>query len=248
MNNNQPQKNKITDILEKIKNNELVQKPKIYFRLKLVALIVLLLVVTVVSVLLSSFILFSLNVSGHASLIHFGMTGWQAFLVFFPWELALFEIILLVLLEYLLRSFRFGYKIPILYLFLGVMALMIVSGAVVEQTPLHSRILERADQEHLPPPLGVLYENTRRPPARDSGIFRGTIETIEDSLLIVSLDNPRGRGTTTPVTVRIPQGQALEELIVGDRVFIRGRLEEESIKAIQIKKANGHLPPPPHMR
>jgi len=248
MTNNQPQKNKITDILERIKNNELMQKPKLYFHLKLVVLILLLVVVGVVSIFLASFILFSVNASGHASLIHFGMTGWQAFLIFFPWELALTEVVLLILLEHLLRSFRFAYKTPILYLFLGVMALMLAGGAVLEHTPLHTKILQRADRELLPPPIGRFYEDTRRPPARDSGFFRGTIETIEDSLLVVTLDNPVGRGTTTPVTVRIPEDQNLEEFTVGDKVFIRGRIKDESIQAVQIKKVNNHLPPPPHMR
>jgi len=235
-NKNQPQENSFKNILEKIENNELVLRPKIYFRFKLLALIALIVIITIMSIFLSSFILFSLDASGHASLMSFGPSGWQVFFTLFPWKLFFIEIIFITLLEHLLRSFRFGYKIPVLYLFLGVITLMLISGVIVDQTPLHPKILQQADKEQLPPPFINLYKDVRKPPSNESGIFRGTIEKTDNLSFIVNLDNPKGRGTTTPVIVNLPEIKVGGGFISGDRVLIKGRLEEGYIKAIQIKK------------
>jgi hypothetical protein len=242
-NQNQQRENKIKNILEKIENNELVIKPRIYFHFKFAALLLLLLVIVIVSIFLSSFILFSLDASGRAALMSFGPSGWQVFLILFPWKLTLVEIGLVVLLEYLLRSFRFGYKIPALYLFLGVVTLILISGVVIDQTPLHPNILKQDFKEQLPPPFSDLYNDVRRPPSRDSGIFSGKIEEVDEISFLVSLDNPKGRGPTTPVIVDFSDIKEVGEFMsVGDRVFIKGRLKEGFIKAVQIKKIKALSP------
>src|SRR3954470_23687445 len=112
--NNEPQKNSIENILEKIKKNELAIKPKTYFRLKLVALVLVSVLTFIISIFLFSFILFTLRASGHAALIGFGPSGSHVFLALFPWKLLLFDIVLLLIVGWLVRSFRFGYKSSVL--------------------------------------------------------------------------------------------------------------------------------------
>jgi hypothetical protein len=200
--------------------------------------------VLVVSVFLSSFILFTLRASGQASLIGFGPTGWQVFFILFPWKLSILEIGLIILLQRLLRSFRFGYKVPVLYLLGGVVFVMLASGFVIDRTPLHDTLLQQADENQLPPPLGNLYEDARRFPPPEYGIFLGTITSITGNTLVITLLNPMDTSTTTVMTVIVPPGQTAVEEKVGDRIFIQGKMINGVIQAQDIKNADT-LPLPP---
>jgi len=248
MNNNTTQNNKIQNILEKIHNNELTLKSKTYFRLRFALLIIVIVAIVVVTLFFLSFILFSLRASGQAALIGFGPTGWQVFLALFPWKLTILEIVLILLLEYLLRSFRFGYKVPVLYLLFGVVLLMGLSAIAVDQTPLHRILLEQADQNHLPYPFGSMYENTRRPPPQGYGIYKGTITAIGTSTATIELVNPMGIGTTTQIMVLLPASPLpdAQTIAVGEKVFVRGQLVHGAIRALEIKLAADQLPPAPN--
>jgi hypothetical protein len=243
-NKSQMPKDKTQDILEKIRRNELMLKPKIYFRLRFVAFLLVVFVVLVVSVFLSSLILFTIRASGQASLIGFGPAGWQVFLILFPWGLSTLEVGLIILLQYLLRSFKFGYKIPILYLLGGVLVIMLLSGFAIDKTPLHNILLRQADENHLPPPFGNLYEGARRLPPPGYGIFFGTLTGIKGNALIINLLNPMDSSTATIMTVILPPGQTTVEEKVGDRIIIQGKIIDGEIQAQDIKNVN-NLPPPP---
>ena len=244
--NNSPQqpKDKIQNILEQIRKNELTLTSKTYFRLRFAAFICVVVAVLVVSAFLSSFILFTIQASGQASLIGFGPAGWQVFLVLFPWGLSALEIGLIILLQRLLRSFRFGYKVPVLYLMGGVLLVMLASSFVIDKTPLHNLLLQQADKNQLPPPFGNLYEDARRLPPPGYGIFFGTITSITGNTLSIALLNPMDTSTTTAVTVIAPSGQTTVQEKVGDRIFIQGKIMHGQIQAQDIKNANT-LPPPP---
>jgi len=237
MNNKSPlPKDKTQDILEKIRRNELILKPKIYFRLRFVAFLLVVFVVLVVSVFLSSLILFTIRASGQASLIGFGPAGWQVFLVLFPWGLFILEIGLIILFQYLLRSFRFGYKVPRLYLLGCVLVVMLVSGFAIDKTPLHNILLRQADENHLPPPFGNLYEGARRLPPPGYGIFFGTLTGIKGNALIINLLNPMD--SSTIMTVILPPRQTAIEEKVGDIIIIQGKIIDGKIQAQDIKNVN----------
>jgi len=245
MTTNNPQKNnRIESILKRIEKNELVPKTKSYFRLKFAALILVLVAIIVVTLFLSSFILFSLQVSGHTSLIGFGIAGWQVFFALFPWKLFFLEIVLVILLEYLLRSFKFGYKIPVLYLLAAVTLLVIVSAVAIDLTPLHTSLLNRADHHHLPEPFASLYESTRRPPPDGYGIYRGTVTSIASNTLTMDVDNRLGIGTTSIVEVVVPVGQSTSTIEVGDKVYVKGEKVQGIIEARQIKDVADQLAAP----
>ncbi len=233
-NNPQNPKDKIQNILEKIRTNELTLKSKQYFNLKFAALIILILAVFIVSIFLSSFIVFMLRVGGHASLVGFGPSGWKLFIL---------EIALIILLEWFLRSFRFGYKVPVLYLLSGILGLMLITGFLVDKTSLHDLLLRRADEHHLPGAFRDFYEGVRRPPPQGYGVFRGTVANVDSGGLIVNLDNPDGIGTTTPVKVSFTNPDADMVAKVGDRVFIKGEMVNGEIHAHGMRNAND-MPPP----
>ena len=87
-----------------------------HFALRSIALFASLLGATLVSTLILNFILFTIHFNNHHQLLGFGTNGWIAFLKFFPWPLLIIDLVFIGLVVHLVRSFRVGYKIPILYL------------------------------------------------------------------------------------------------------------------------------------
>ncbi len=249
-NNTQPQHDKISAILEKIKKQELDPHSRTYFRLQFFALIVMVLALVMVSVFFASFLAFTFRASGHGTLLDMGLSGTQIFLLLFPAKLLFLEIILIFLVEYFLRTFKFGYRVPVLYLFVGVVGIVVISGFVVDRSALHEVMLDKADQEILPPPLRGFYESVRRPPSASHGVFKGIIAGISSSTMNVELDNPMGIGTSTPVVVLLPQAGYIQQLPpiqfrTGDRIVISGELVNGQIRARTIRniKDMGPLSP-----
>jgi hypothetical protein len=221
-------------ILAKIKKEELRMKPKTYFMLKLAALVAVLLGVLIFSVFICNFILFSIRVSGHGTLLSFGPQGVLQFLRFFPWLYLILDIALIVLLEWLVRQFRFGYKIPALRLLFGILLFtMVVSVFIDRVTPFNDKLLDKAEHHHLSQPLGNFYEHARRPPPPDSGVCRCTILTVEGNTVTAeSADHEDAL-----FTIVVPENNAqidYDSLKVGNTVFVAGRFVDGILHAFGI--------------
>lgn len=165
MNTNTTQNNMdaIDIFLNKIEKNELESHSKTYFRLKLIAFVGLIVAIFVVSVLLISFIFFSMRTVGQTNAIGFDRQSFNLILLIFSWKLFLLDLVLIVFLSWLLRAFRFGYKIPGLYLLFGLFVILLAVGFVLDRdTPFHDRMMERADRNELPF-FGEVYEGLRQP-------------------------------------------------------------------------------------
>lgn len=236
-NNTHNNHDKMNEILEKIKKNELVMRPKVFFNLKIAALAVLSVFAFIVSIFLFSFILFSLRASGHASLIGFGPSGLEVFLLLFPWPLFILELVLLGLVGWLLRSFRFGYKSPAIYVLSTVLLSVVISSVLVTRTTaLHDRLLMRADHGDLPI-VGKMYREVRMPlpPPEGHGIFRGEVGEIGTSSFTAKIDRVRGSSTVLYI-VRTPDERFIKVISAGDKVFINGRIQDDVIYAERIKR------------
>jgi hypothetical protein len=160
MESNQPLQQKILDT---IRERKIVMRPRVYFMLKAAGTVAVAAAVLVLSVFICNFIFFTIRINGHESLLA-RPGGLFLFLRFFPWELLAIDIALVILLEVLLKEFKFGYKSPVLYLGLVVLAVVISAGFVIDRaTDLNDRALERADHHGLPPPFGEMYEYAHRP-------------------------------------------------------------------------------------
>lgn len=147
-------------ILADIRSGQVQMRPRLYFVLQVAALCMLAFVVLVISVFIITFILFSIRINRADTLLGFGPQGWGAFIHFFPWDLLLIDIALIALLQALLRTFRFGNKIPALYLLVGLLAATLVAGLVIDRgTPFNDTMMER--HAGLPPPFGDLYGRAR---------------------------------------------------------------------------------------
>jgi hypothetical protein len=154
-------------ILKDIRSGEVTMRPRIYFMLQIAALVLLALVVLVISVFIFNFIVFSIRINGDDAFLGFGPRGWGAFIQFFPWTLLVLDVALVALLEWLLRNFRFGNKIPALYLLGGLLALTVITGVIIDRaTPFNDRMMER--RHDLPPPFGFVYGQARHHDADDT--------------------------------------------------------------------------------
>lgn len=228
--------NTLDTILAKIRANEIKIKPKARFRLKLAALIAVLALLVIVAVFFTSLVMFTIRASGQASLIGFGRSGVAVFLLLFPWKLSIIGIVLMLALEWLLRSFRFGYKIPTLYLLFGVLCIMLVSGLILDHFRFHDELMNLSGQHRLPPTFGRFYEGARRPPLpMGYGIYRAVIVSIGSSTLNAEVDLP-GQASTTFFTIVMPSVREYGELTPGDRIFIRGQLLGSEIRTTGIRK------------
>lgn len=231
-------------VLRKIRAGHLTQRPQLYFTLKVAATVLVALAVLLLSVFIFNFILFGIRINSHDTLLGFGPRGLEAFLLLFPWPLFLLDILLVGALERLVRKFRFGYKMPVLYLLLALVGATVAAAAVIDRgTDLNDRLLHRADRHELFL-VGDFFEGARRP-MPGSGVCICSIKAIDGSTLTVT---DTRSGTTTELTVLLPQDDpraTTTGLKVGDVVFIAGDADDNVIRAFGVRKASPGVHPPP---
>ncbi len=221
-------------LLHKIDAQELNMRPKVYFTLHVAALVLVAIAVLLVSIFIFNFILFSIRINSHDSLLMFGPRGIWAFILFFPWTFLIIDILLIALLEWLLRKFRLGNKIPVLYLLLGLVGLTAVTGLFLDRaTTFNDRLLIRADQHHLLPPLNTFYVSARHHLTPESGVCTCVVTAIEGNKMYL-----RDTEGTTSIIATLPPNdpRATTTLFkVGDLVFIAGDPEGGGIRAFGIR-------------
>lgn len=196
-------------------------RPRYHFVLKVAALAAVLVGIVLVSVFILNFILFSIRISSQDVLLGFGTRGIEAFLSLFPWSLLAIDILLVFGAQWLLREFKFGYKLPIVYVLAGLLVATGAAGFVLDRgTGLNDELLSRFDHDELHGPVGQLYGAARHLPPPGQGICRCVITAINGNTLTV-VDS---RSTTT-LTVVVPEDDphaTTSGLSVGDVIVIAG--------------------------
>lgn len=235
--NNNPQQNQVqNEVLERIRSGRLQMKPRLFFVLTTVLVVSITLLIFFISVWLASFISFGLRLSGNESLLGFGTQGSLLFLTVFPWGLAILDLLLVTLLAWLLRRFRFGYRRPLLYLLVALVIGAAAMGLLFDrETDFHDERFEEAEAGELFGPLESLYESLHSIAPEEHGIFRGFVLQVgEDSFVLThdDHDNDEDDGTWT---VRPPRGFDMKTVRVGDRVYVAGEREEEEIEAYGVR-------------
>ena len=217
------------NVFEKIRVGEVSMRPKIYFIARVVGILVLALLTSAAAIFVLSFAFFSIHESGEEFLLGFGQRGLDAFVSLFPWWSFLFTLALIMLLDYLLRYFRFGYKVSMLRIFLIVLSVVVIAGIALNFTPLHSLLLDSADHDHLPF-IGELYEEIHDS-HQAQGVYRGTIISIQnDGFTITHNDKDKDSDDGTWV-ILAPVGFATSSLTVGENMYVAGRLIQGVVHA-----------------
>ncbi len=221
-------------VLAQISSNQVRMRSRTFFVLRIIGIIVLALAILALSIAIVNFLSFTFRVNGQGSLLRFGGQGILIFLQVFPWPLLILDFVFLFFLERLLRVFRFGYRSPVLYLFIGIVLVAAVSGVLLDRgTPLNDDLLHQADNGHLPPPLGALYQGSRHAPPPGSGVFRGTIASYTPPTALL---NDPDLGTST-IPVMLPpsgfdkDGDHQPTFGVGDSIMVFGVEQNGVIQA-----------------
>lgn len=222
-------------VLGKIESGEVRMHSQVYFVVRVLFLIAVVLFTLIISALLVSFIIFSIRESGRWFLLGYGTRGVLTFFILFPWLLLLLDLLLLILLEWLLKHFRFAYKKPLLYLFIGGVFLSLIGGFSIDASALHRNFLRETQAKRLPM-LVPIYEHARRPsPGHD--VFRGVITSIAGNNLTVQADDHDQDNDDGVRKVIVPPDLLPGETFkVGDEVFVAGNEMDGQIRSYGLTK------------
>ena len=237
MENETIKNNKIAiEVLKKIECGEVKMRSRAYFIFKVGILMALTFLTLITSVVLVSYLIFSMTVGGDFILLGFGTKGIYRFLILLPWFLLVFNALLLFFLDYLLHRFKFGYNSPLVYLFLGTLVFVTTFSFIVNYTSFHKAILLRAEGKHMPV-LGGFYGDLRKSHKSD-GILRGLVVSVGgDYLVIRHFDFDMDDGLNEE-KVYLPSGMNVSSFIkIGDEVFVAGEVASGTeIRAFGVRK------------
>lgn len=232
--NLQPKKNIKEEVLNKIKTGQIGMRSKFYFLVKLGFLFALVVLIFFVSVFLLSFIIFSLNVEGSLFLIRFGSKGLYNFLFVIPWYLLVIDILLLILLDMLLKSFRFGYKRPVIYLFAGTFFVVTLVSTLLDFTSFHYDAMKNSHIKKVPF-LPNIYEDVSSI-IQKPGSWKGTVGKMDKNTFEFTYIINR-EGETGFALVTAKEGVKISDYLKeGDLVFVAGNMTSDHITAYGIKK------------
>ncbi|MFZ2621336.1 MAG: hypothetical protein WAX85_00015 [Minisyncoccia bacterium] len=236
MNETKTENNSLKEkILKKIEAGEVSMKPKTIFIIKTVLIASVICLIFLVTVVLVSYMTFSIQTGGRMFLLGFGKRGLIQFLLMFPWILLTINAVLLIILDLLLKHFKFGYNRPLIYIFLTTLVVITILGSVINYTPFHRNLLRRAEEKHLPV-FGSFYSGLRKS-HRENGIFRGIVTSVGTSTFTFKHNDYDRDVDDTELKVFVPADVNIGTTInVGDQVFIAGDLKKEGIYAYGIKK------------
>lgn len=236
MNNPESKPNIKDAVLGKIHSGSLKMHPKYYFALRVAALAAVSLATLLITVFICNFLLFSIRINSSDSYLFFGPRGWGAFLALFPWDLFAIDVVLVGALLWLMRQFKFGYKSPILYIVLLLIAVTVAAGAFIDRaTDLNDRALSAADAHRLPGPVSVFYGSAHRLPPPGQGVCKCVVVSAQNGVLTVY----DLRASTTPFTVELPPDDpraTTSGLGPGDVIFVAGERIGGSIDAFGVRK------------
>jgi len=234
--NSDSQKSSISDkVLDQIKGDQVKMRPKIYFVLKTLLIVLGIFIVALFALYLVSFIVFALRASGAWYLSGFGFPGIKASIILIPWLLILMALILIIILEVLVKRFSFSYRQPILYSALAIIIFVLLGSFAIGQTGLHPNLFQRAREGRLPVAekfyrgFGMgKFHNVHR------GIVSGltdngfSIKTCNDEILIVIVSSE---------TRFLFEG----DVEINDMVIILGERDNHTITATGVRKVDDEI-------
>jgi len=167
---NEPKKSAKEKILSAIANGQVTMRPRWHFVLRATLLALGVVLCALAVLYLGSFIAFTLRQTGVLFAPGFGLHGWFIFFRSLPWLLIGVAVLFLVVLEILVRRYAFAYREPLVYVTLGIVAIVI--GGSVFIVPLQ-RAMFRATRHDDRSFSGQFYRAFGTP--RFPDIRRGTV-------------------------------------------------------------------------
>ena len=218
------------NVLARVRGGSVHMRSRAYFVMRVITTATLGILTLALSAIVLSFIAFSIHESGEQFLLGYGARGVTTFLMLFPWATFLADVAILFVLEWLLQGFKWGYRVSLLSVFIGVFLTSATLAGLVDLTPIHQVLLDSADNGTLPI-AGELYESVRAS-HEDQGIFKGTVMSISGGEMTIAHDDADHDADDGTRTVSLPPGAPAPQ--VGDRVYVYGRQSGDHIQAYGI--------------
>lgn len=235
---------KYNNIIEKvnaqISSGKVGMRSRAVFVLKSIVLVCLSLFVFLATTLMVNFIIFSIHMQSTDAFLGFGPRGWYAFVVFFPWLLLAVDALGTILLIMLLRTFRFGYRVPLLYIGGAVLIVAFLFGFALERhTPMNDVLMREANRPEMPRGVPMLFNRLHTPPPGE-GRCRCEVTAITDTTHFEARDVVTGESFTA-VIQEDAHGTAMG-LKVGDVVFMGGEMKDGVFEVFGIRtgERRGH--------
>ncbi len=232
-------------VKDAIASGKVTMHSSLHFVFKTVLLIGALTVILILTTAILNFILFSIHVQSHHELLGFGMLGLLAFLNHFPWTLFFIDVALVVLVIYLVRSFRFGYRFPMVYTAGILLILIILCGMFLEQasTPVNQNIMMRVDEGRLPQPLPHLMDGARTKPPYARPLCKCEVLEVRGDGVLIARDVRTGRSLTF-VFAPSDRYATTTGITPGDIVFVAGNFdgdgdEDDIVRVFGLKRLSG---------
>lgn len=216
-------------VLDRIRSGSVTRRSRAYFVLCMASSLALMLALLVVSALVVSLALFSIQEGGEQFLLGYGLRGVQIFFALFPWTLLLLDLALIACLELVVRGFKKTYRIPLLAIFFYLFVASVAAGAVISSTPLHDALFHRQRAGGLPV-LSRAYEHVLDR-HDEKGVFRGVVTAIATSTLTMVHDDVDQDHDDGKYEVRMPHGWNPMSVKTGDRVLIFGQPRPGGLEA-----------------
>ncbi len=224
-------------VLEKIRTDSVEMRSKAHYHFRVALAVFLAVVILGISIFLFNFMLFTVAASGRSLLLQFGYRGVLFFLLYFPWWLLAADIFLMLVLERMLRRFKFAYRLPGLYVLVSVLLFILAAGYVLDTADSNHRLVPGAGTNGRVQEGGFL-SGVRQAPHVEQGVCRCTVLAVGQGELSVVDDAAVASG---PILVLLPAGNPhvrAEGLMPGDRVYIAGDIHDGVLHAFGLHKAS----------
>jgi hypothetical protein len=206
-------------VMDVIKKRGVQMRPRWHFVLTSMLASLGIFIVLLALLYIISLSLFLLHDSGAWSAASFGGRGWFSLLRSVPWLLIAFSIVFIVILEVLVRRYRFVYSRPLLLSVVAILLVVCLGGFILASTSFHRQMELEAYHHQLAGPLALVYSAPfRMPPPPD--VYHGSILATSSEGFVMNDEN--GAGTTTVIiTARthLPDG---EDFSLGSYVVVIG--------------------------
>lgn len=217
-------------ILERIDSGNVRMRPRWHFVLRLSITIALIFAFGALAVFLFSFLLFILPASGAWFLHDFGAPGWIHFFRLFPYLPAVILAASIILVGLILERFSFAYHRPMIYLGLGILAVVVAGSLLISKTPMHRAFYQQARKSPLPV-VGDFYRGYGR--MRSDNVYLGTVNNIASSTFQIETEKGEPLVIMMDARTNCPFGCNLE---LDDTVMIMGRRSDGAVNAFGVRK------------
>lgn len=176
-------------IIDAIKKGNTKMRPRWYFVLRGILIVLACLMIFFLVILAISFIVFALQQNGGFLATGFGLTGWAIFFHALPWSVILLSLALIIILFILLKRYSFIYHQPSLYILLVLVIVIALGSFFIEAINFHRTI-----EENNIPGIETVYQYETTP---QNYIYRGQIIGLVQNGFI--LQNAIGETSTFQV-------------------------------------------------